>query len=62
MFADARAAYEARRWDEAIQKFEDVLQRYPHDGPAHVFLRRSHEFRTRVPAPDWDGVYVMKTK
>lgn len=59
---DAQAAYYRQAWDEAIQKFEALLSRYPDDGPAHTFLKRSHEFRKESPAADWDGVYVAKTK
>ena len=59
---DAQAAYYRQAWDEAVQKFEAMLSRYPDDGPAHTFLKRSHEFLKEAPAPGWDGVYVAKTK
>jgi len=61
-FSDALVAYRRQRWDEAIEKFETLLSRYPDDGAAHVFLKRSHEFMQEAPAPQWDGVYVFKTK
>jgi adenylate cyclase len=61
-FHDAQEAYRRKAWHEAIQNFEDLLARYPDDGPSHVFLKRSHEFLREAPDPDWDGVYVMKTK
>jgi adenylate cyclase len=59
---DAQQAYYRQAWDEAIQKFETLLSRYPDDGPSHTFLKRSHEFRQEAPARDWDGVYVAKSK
>lgn len=61
-FTDARSSYQARRWQEAIRKFEDLLQLYPDDGPSHMLLRRLFEYRTEAPAPEWDGVYVMEHK
>jgi adenylate cyclase len=62
LFNEAMAAYRRHKWDEAIQKFEAVLAKYPDDGPSEVFWQRAQEFRREAPAPDWDGVYVMKTK
>jgi adenylate cyclase len=62
MYANARGAYHRHAWDEAARGFELVLSKYPEDGPSQVFLQRSLEFRREAPAPDWDGVYVMKWK
>jgi len=59
---DASEAYYRQAWDEAIQKFESLLTRYPDDGPAHTFLKRSHDKRHEAPDPAWDGVFVAKTK
>jgi len=61
-FGDAMGAYRRREWHEAVAKFEALLARSPEDGPSQLFLRRSREFLAEAPAPDWDGVYVMKTK
>jgi len=61
-FEQAMAAYRRREWREAVTEFEALLRRSPQDGPSQLFLRRSREFLAEAPAPDWDGVYVMKTK
>jgi adenylate cyclase len=61
-FNDAMGAYRRKSWDEAVEKFEAVLSKYPEDGPSEIFWQRAQEFRKEAPAPDWDGVYVMKTK
>ncbi|MGH6629436.1 MAG: adenylate/guanylate cyclase domain-containing protein, partial [Burkholderiales bacterium] len=61
-FEDAIAAYRRREWEAAAQKFQPLIERYPEDGPSRVFLARSCEFLVDNPPPDWDGVYVMKTK
>jgi adenylate cyclase len=59
---DAAAAYYQQSWDEAIQTFESLLSRYPDDGPAHRFIKRSHAKRFEAPDPAWDGVFVAKEK
>lgn len=59
---DAVAAYYRQSWDEAIQKFETLLSRYPDDGPSHTFIKRAHDKRVEVPDPTWDGVYIAKSK
>jgi adenylate cyclase len=61
-WGEAQHAYYRQAWEEAVQKFEELLGSYPDDGPAHTFLKRSHEYRKEAPARDWDGVYVAKTK
>ncbi|MGH9711784.1 MAG: CHASE2 domain-containing protein [Candidatus Acidiferrales bacterium] len=61
-FNRAMTAYRAQNWSEAIEKFRQLLAAHPEDGPARMFLQRAEEFLWNAPEPDWDGVYVMKTK
>ncbi len=61
-FGKAREAYRRRAWREAARLFDEVLKRWPDDGPARVFRERVEECLAEEPAPDWDGVYVMKHK
>jgi adenylate cyclase len=61
-FGDAMSAYRAQQWQEAAGKFGVLLTSYPDDGPTQVFLQRALDFMENAPDPDWDGVYVMKTK
>jgi adenylate cyclase len=61
-FEDAMASYRAQDWKEAVSKFSEVLAAFPKDGPSLVFLERATEFLENAPEPDWDGVYVMKSK
>jgi adenylate cyclase len=58
----AMAAYRGQNWREAAAQFGQLLGTYPDDGPTRVFLQRALEFLERAPEPDWDGVYVMKSK
>jgi adenylate cyclase len=61
-FEDAMASYRAQDWKESVRKFSEVLAAFPKDGPSLVFLERATEFLENAPEPDWDGVYVMKSK
>jgi adenylate cyclase len=62
LFARGQNAYRQRDWRAAGQAFEQVLDRWPDDGPARIFLRRCEEYLAEEPEADWDGVYVMKHK
>ena len=55
-FAAGLAAYRRREWDEAGERFRNVLELQPNDGPAMLFLERCEAFRGRPPAPDWQAV------
>ena len=62
LFSEGRALYRQRRWREAKACFEQLLARWPTDGPARVFASRCEEYLAEEPPPGWDGVYVMKHK
>ena len=62
LFARGQKAYKQRDWRAAGQAFEQILDRWPDDGPARIFLRRCEEYLAEGPEADWDGVYVMKHK
>jgi adenylate cyclase len=61
-FDHAMAAYRSQDWQEAADRFAQILTIYPDDGPTQAFLERAEEFIEEAPQTDWDGVYVMKTK
>ena len=54
--------YRSRRWDQAAKLFADLAREVPGDGPVALYARRSREAVDAPPPPDWDGVYVAKTK
>jgi len=62
LFGRGREAYKARNWSAAKAAFEEVLRRWPKDGPARVFLGRCDEYLASGPGANWDGVYEMKHK
>jgi adenylate cyclase len=62
LFEEGLCAYRAKDWTEAAAHFGALLQRWPDDGPARVFLERCEEYATETPGEEWDGIYVAKTK
>ncbi|MGB0034576.1 MAG: adenylate/guanylate cyclase domain-containing protein [Candidatus Acidiferrales bacterium] len=62
LFTKGREAYKMREWKAAKDTFEDVLHRWPEDGPARVFHERCEEYLVKEPPTDWEGVYVMTHK
>src|SRR6202521_3753550 len=61
-FAQGRACYCERRWQDAQIVFEKLLERWPEDGPARMYLNRCKEYLVAGPEENWDGVYVMTHK
>lgn len=51
--------YQSRRFEEAIAILEGQAEPDP---PSAVLLARCLEYRTSPPAPEWDGVYVARSK
>jgi class 3 adenylate cyclase len=62
MFHKALEYFEARAWKEAEKVFAQILKTFPKDGPATLYLDRSHRFQNYAPAHDWDGVFNFTEK
>jgi adenylate cyclase len=62
LFVGARELYRKRQWKAARSAFEEILARWPKDGPSHVYLERCQEYIAAEPTADWDGVFVMTHK
>jgi adenylate cyclase len=61
-FEAGLSAYRAWHWEEAIQHFQQILDREPGDPPSQLYLQRCKAFMATPPPPNWDGVYAMQTK
>jgi adenylate cyclase len=61
-FVEARDLYRQRRWAEAQQKFYEILNRWPNDGPARTYWKRCQEYLFDEPPHGWDGVFTMTHK
>ena len=61
-FNEGVTVYKERKWDEAIQIFENIAAVDPDLYAAQLYVERCNNFKKSPPPPDWDGVYVMTSK
>jgi adenylate cyclase len=54
--------YRQRNFTGAIEQFRKALTIYPNDPPAGLYIDRAEIYIQSPPPPDWDGVFVLKTK
>ena len=62
LFAQARSLYRERRWDQAQRAFEEILTKWPDDGPSRTYWKRCQEYLFEEPPSNWDGVFEMTHK
>lgn len=62
LFEEGRKNYKLMMFDKAKSYFKEALKLDPEDGPSKIYFERCEEYIKEPPPPDWDGVYVMKTK
>lgn len=62
LYAQARSAYTAMQFEQALRLFEQAHQMRPDDKAVTVHLSRARQYLVQPPPEDWDGVYVMTTK
>jgi adenylate cyclase len=61
-FTSARAYYKSRRWQDAQQAFQSILETNPTDGPSRTYWKRCQEYLFDEPPLNWDGVFTMDHK
>jgi adenylate cyclase len=54
--------YREQKWDEAAAVFNGMVEKWPDDKPAKLYVERCKEMKAAPPGPDWDGVFVMTHK
>lgn len=55
--------YFNQEWDKAITKFSKSKELEQHDAnPSEIFIDRCKMMKSDPPAPDWNGVFIMKSK
>ncbi len=62
LFATALKLYRERRWDEAREAFQAILDQFPTDRPSELYLERCGFFADNPPEEDWDGVFNRLSK
>jgi adenylate cyclase len=61
-FGRGLSAYRAQRWDEAIARFREADGLRGGDPASRTYVERCEAMRLAPPAPEWDGVFEMRTK
>jgi adenylate cyclase len=62
LFARARELYQRRQWESAQRAFQEILDKWPADGPSRVYWKRCQDYLFDEPPANWDGVFVMTHK
>ncbi|MDY0003669.1 MAG: adenylate/guanylate cyclase domain-containing protein, partial [Polyangia bacterium] len=61
-FHEALDIYRQTKFQEAMDLFLKIIDRYGEDGPSRLYVGRCREYLRNPPPLDWDGVYRMTTK
>jgi adenylate cyclase len=61
-FSRARELYRRREWQTAQRAFQELLDKWPEDGPSRMYWKRCQEYLFDEPPINWDGVFVMTHK
>ena len=62
IYHNALHEYRQRNFEDALHTFQEVFDYMPNDHLARVYMERARQFTISPPPPQWDGVWVMKTK
>lgn len=62
LFEEGLDQYKQARWDEAIAKFEKVLELRRDDPPSLLYIQRCKDLKECPPAQPWDCVFTMTKK
>jgi adenylate cyclase len=58
-FAAALAEFTRADFATARSSFEQLLQRFPQDGPCRYYLGLCERYLAKPPGPAWDGVVTV---
>jgi adenylate cyclase len=61
-FAKARNLYAEPKWSEAQNEFQNILDRWPEDGPSPMYWKRCQDYLFGEPPANCDGVFNMTHK
>ncbi len=61
-FQEGYEHYHQKAWAQGLECFSKVLDKIPTDEVSKLYVQRCQDYIQEPPDPDWDGVYVMKTK
>jgi len=61
-FADALDAFRNQLWEDAAEKFHDIIKKYGKDGPSQYYLNLISHYREDPPGKSWDGLICVEKK
>ena len=61
-FADAHDAFRRRSWEEAIEKFHQIIERFGEDGPSLFYINLCEGYKENPPGEPWDEVVRIEKK
>ncbi|NOY38778.1 MAG: adenylate/guanylate cyclase domain-containing protein [Nitrospirae bacterium] len=61
-FAEALDAFRNQMWEDAAERFNDIIRKYGKDGPSQYYLNLIHSCRENPPGKSWDGVICVEKK
>jgi adenylate cyclase len=56
------AAFDARKYGEALEAFQKFAAIFPDDGPGQLYLGRCQEYSVIAPDATWEGVFNLTAK
>lgn len=59
---EAMRLYRAREFHSAMVSFNDILAKWPHDGPARILMTRCEKYLKSPPPESWNGGFSMQVK
>jgi adenylate cyclase len=62
IFSEGLSAYFERRWDEAVDCFQECLKIHGKDGPAEFYINRCEQYKKNPPGEKWDGLVCLDKK
>jgi len=62
IFAEALDRFRRQSWEEAIEKFHEILKNHGEDGPSLFYLKLCEQHRENPPGASWQGVVHMGKK
>ena len=62
IFGLALQAYQSGKWQQAYNGFSEILNVFPHDGPAQFFSNRCHQHEFMPAVGPWPAAIQMSTK
>ncbi len=62
MYKKGLQHYRSREWQQSMDLFEKVLEIDLDDYPSYLYLERASIYLKTPPPPEWNGVFILRTK